>query len=462
MLTLTRPHRQIAATLAVLAFLVAPTVYVGLTAWRIHQPGHRRAVEAELSRQLGLRVSLATVRYPRPGVVAYRGVVLGREEAGRAASGPDAAELARAGAVRIRRDGRQLTMEADGLRIRGGQGADHLLGELAAMLQRLGSGASWGRISMLAPTCELAPGPDLPIYVLQDVAWTYQADGDASRLTSSCRVVRIDDQAHGDGPAPRCELALVRERRADGLHTTLTLRSTDGEPLPARVLDPFFSARDWLGPRARVAGEVVLQRSGSGPWEARFRGTLEAVDLAALAGRVAPQHRLGGLARVAVESSRWAEQPGRGPGWVEARGTITSTTPGTIGGALLDALRGQLGFRLADRVGAGSPDQQFQQLGLAFAIEPDGGIRLNGALEGPYQPDAVLVDGRSFAPLAFAPEGPATVPGLIRTLAPSDDRPEQMIPARFESLLIQRYLPAPPVDGAIRQAALDDPAPAPR
>src|SRR4051812_46789582 len=79
---LTRPHRQAIATVALVAFTVAPTVYVAMTAIKVNRPGHVRDVEIEVGRQLGVQVTLEGVRYPRPGEVAYRGVVLRQQEPG--------------------------------------------------------------------------------------------------------------------------------------------------------------------------------------------------------------------------------------------------------------------------------------------------------------------------------------------------------------------------------------------
>ncbi len=74
MLTLSRPHRQALATLAVFAFLVVPTGYVGWTCWRVQQPEHRHEVERDLSRQLGLEVTIGSLRYPQPRLMAFRQV----------------------------------------------------------------------------------------------------------------------------------------------------------------------------------------------------------------------------------------------------------------------------------------------------------------------------------------------------------------------------------------------------
>ena len=80
MFPLTRPFRQGVATAALFVFTVVPTALVGIHAWRINRPGHIRDVEIELGRQLGIQVSLEGVRYPRPGEVVYRGIVLRHEE----------------------------------------------------------------------------------------------------------------------------------------------------------------------------------------------------------------------------------------------------------------------------------------------------------------------------------------------------------------------------------------------
>ena len=80
MLTLTRPHRQVLGTVALLLATVAPTVFVGLTAWRINRPGHVHDVEAELGKRLGMKVTLEAVRYPRPGEAVCTGLVLWQPE----------------------------------------------------------------------------------------------------------------------------------------------------------------------------------------------------------------------------------------------------------------------------------------------------------------------------------------------------------------------------------------------
>ena len=79
-LNFTRPRRHVAATIALVVVTILPTIYVGYTAWRIGRPSYLREVEREVGGPLGLKVSLSSVRYPRPGEVVYRGVVIRQEE----------------------------------------------------------------------------------------------------------------------------------------------------------------------------------------------------------------------------------------------------------------------------------------------------------------------------------------------------------------------------------------------
>jgi hypothetical protein len=427
MLPITRPHRQALATLALLALSVAPTVYVAQLAWRVNRPGHRRDVEVEIGRQLGLQVTLEGVRYPRPGEVVYRGAVLWQVEPRQ----KRLAEIARAATVRLRRGDRQLTLETEGLRLHG-EGPELAMAQIGALLQHAG-GAAWDRVSLSAPTCEVElgdGGPESLRYSFRDVVGTFQADRGAPTVTASYRLV-------GDDAVNRCELVLTRDRRGKAVHTAMTFKTADGLPLPARVLDPFFASAEWLGRDAHVQGTLTLEQDGASPWGATFQGTLTDVDLAALVGRWSPEHRLSGRARIEIARARWADR------WVLAQGTLT-TGPGTISPALLRALKSEMNFRLAGPLDARRDDVPFHLLGLKFSMTDDGQILLAGGLGTEYAPDVVLVNAQRFAPLAKAPDGTANVLGLIKTLTPvPTDDPTLLLPYTPESQALQRYLPVP-------------------
>lgn len=441
MLALSRPHRHTLVTLALLAIAVVPTGYVIWTAWRVNRPSHVREVEAELGRRLNLNVSLQGVTYPRPGLVVYQGIVIRQEE--NAGKGARAAILAQAQSARLRREGRELTVEMDGLEVHGAS-PRQAIGQVNAML-RLTSGMDFDRISLSARSCSLDLGPGVGAYALGDVAGTLDVTAGSPAITASFKIKE-------DRVSPRCELTLKRGRVGASTRTDLTFKTMDGQPVSARVLDPFFSAETWLGRAARVEGELQLSQAGSADWDATFQGSILDVDLAALVGRFAPEHRLSGLARVTFESARWADQA-RGPGWVEARGELVSG-PGSIGSEFLRALQSRLKFRLDRRIDVRrAGDWEFQALGLAFGLNRSGEIRLTGGLGAEFSPGAVIVQAQRATPLVLAPEGVATVAGLIRTLVPgSDAKPDQLIPASYESQALQRYLPVLPSELGNRAA----------
>ena len=223
----------------------------------------------------------------------------------------------------------------------------------------------------------------------------------------------------------------------------MTLRTAEGLPPPASVLDPFFASGSWLGPKARVQGELTLTKVGAGDWGASFSGVLIDVDLARLVGDRVPDHRLDGLARVAVDSAEWGPRPGGpGSGWLAATGELDAG-PGRISASLLDALRAEMHFRPAEALGRlavparPAPDLPYDRLGLRFAIEPDGEIQLAGDLGDAYEPGAVLTEPEELDPLILAPEGAAHMIGLRRTLGPVDS---MLIPANFEQPFLD-YLP---------------------
>ena len=427
---MTRPNRQVVATVALLALTVAPTFYVAWTAWRISRPAHRHEVEAEIGRLLGLQASVDSVRYPRPGVVEYRGLVLRQ----------GLTEVARASVVRLRRGDRELALETGGLTVRA-DSPEAAMTQVGALLQR-SSDATYERVSLSAPECHLDLGAGVAPYRLREVVGQFVADPASPTVRASYRVV---GDPKGTGPGTRCELTLTRERQAEPIRTSLALKTMEGLPLPARVLDPFFDAAGWLGHDAKAEGVLSLRQEGSKDWEADFQGNLLDIDLAALINAHFPSHRLRGKARLAITSARWAERPGQGFGWVEARGEFTAG-PGVIGYGLIQALRTEMRFRPSAKVvrtvSAGQVDIDYHTLAFTFAMSADGEIKIEGGLGNEFDPDVVLVSGSD--PLAYAPQGVANVRGLIKTLVPvtAINRAE-MVPLTARSRILFR-LPVPP------------------
>lgn len=430
MFALTRPHRQALATLVVLVFTIAPTGYLALNVWRINQPGHVRDVEIEAGRRLGLVVALDGVRYPRPGETVLTGLTL-RQEDGR--SRAKLLEVARARVVRMKQEGRDLVVVAEGLRLRG-EGPRGVMAQVATLLRRA-NGSPVDRVTISARELHLDLGGGLG-FDLRNLAGQFQFPGDDRTPTFSASYLMPNARA-----ATRCELSLTRGQGPGGSRTTLAFQTMDGPPLPARVLDPFFASERWLGSEAKVEGTLTLRQDGSDAWQGDFSGNLLDVDLDTLAGSRFPNGRLTGRAGVAIRSARWGERPGgQGVGWVEAGGTLTAGQ-GTISTTLLRSLADQMRFRLAPRLDLSRTDLAYHGLGLRFRLTESGEIRLEGALGDDFAPGTVLARGDRATPLAFAPSGTASVRGLWNTLFPATD--DVLVPVGAETHMLN-YLPLPP------------------
>jgi hypothetical protein len=424
MFPLTRPARQGLATAALIAFTVLPTAFVAVLAWRINRPGHIRDVEIELGRQLGLQVTLEAVRYPRPAEVVYRGIVLRQDEP----RGKGLTEIARADLVRMVRGDRELTLHAVDLKLRG-ESPKQALAQLGSLIQR-SNVLPFEQMNLTAPKCQIELGQESLGFSVQDVAGAFVADRSNPMLRVAYRLAEPESRT-------QCELTLNRDRAADPVQMSLVLKTLEGVPLPARVLDVFFDTAPWLGPRAKVEGALALKQTGAKDWEAVFHGNLLDIDLATLVGKKFPRHRLAGLARVAFHTARWGERPSQGPGWLEAKGELIASH-GTVGVDLLNALAHEMRFRLSPRMARLDPrktEVEFRSLGVSFDMQANGEIHLAGALGNEFTPDTVLVSAS--APLIFAPTGTASVHGLIKTLFPvADSPPGVMVPLTSESRVL--------------------------
>ena len=418
---LTRPHRQVAATLALALFTIAPTAWVSRTVLAISRPGHARDVEAEIGRRLGVLVEIGAATHPRPDVDVLREVSLRSDDAG-------SGRIARADSIRVLRSNGEMTLRIDHLSV-GGDEASDAIGRLVTLMRRMASTGET-RINLIADRCVVTLGGR--VEALHDLAVIAQLDRATPSLSAS--YVIVDEAAR---ERTRCELAITCEAPAT---TIVAIRTMDGS-VPARVLSPFLDADSWLGNSARLDGSITLRCSDGQTWGAEFRGDLAQVDLASVVGRRFAGHRLTGVGRLAIESARWGERPaGQGPGWVGAKGTLTAG-PGSISAGLLSAMRDRMRFRLAGSDEQGGPDVDYQGLGLSFTMNGEGELMLRGALGGEYPPDAVLVQSHRASPLARAPQGAANVRGLWNTLVPSS--PENLAPAVPETHVL-RSLPLPP------------------
>jgi hypothetical protein len=432
MLPLTRPARQALATLGLLAFAVIPTSLVVYTAWSISRPSHVRLVEAEFRRELGLAVSIETVRYPKPGEVVFGGLVVRQDDNRR--TGP--AVLAKAESIRLKKNSGEVTLETLGLRVRG-DGAEILLAQMNAVLRRV-SGTGVKRVALAIPGCEIDLGPEgkTTTYRLSDVAGELLTDRGNPKATVSYRMA--DDLG-----STRCEMTYARETQNAQARTSIAFKTMEGPPINAAVLNPFFDSKSWLGAGARVWGTLTLSQLGSSEWNGQFQGDLTDVNLASLVSERFPAHRLSGKAKLTLKSARWGDRPGQGFGWVEAEGELTAGQ-GSVSPSLVRALAAEMQFRTTARVqnSEQSRDIDFRALGASFHLSPNGEIRVAGALGGEYHPDGILVALNQVSPMASAPQGTSNVRGLIKAMFPGDA--STLVPGTAESQVVQRYLPLPP------------------
>jgi hypothetical protein len=432
MFPLTRPLRQTVSTIVLLLLTVIPTAFVTAIAYRINRPGHIRDVEVELSRKLGMQASVDEVGYPQPGEVVYRGLVLRQEEP----RGKGLAEIARADVVRLTRADRELTLLLENAKFHA-ESPGLAMALLDSIIPRSNS-LPFERVALSAPTCRLDLGREDLQFAFKDVAGEFVSDPLAPTL-------KLVYHVPGAEKGSACELILTRDRRTEPFETSLSFKTTEGSPLPARMLNVFFDAEDWLGADAQVMGTLSLHQARSTDWKADFHGELSDVDLARLVGRRFPRHRLTGRARVAFEQASWGQRPdGQGPGWVQIKGELVSGQ-GAIGVELFDALAREMKFRPSPRqahMDGRKPEVDFRSLGVSFAMQSSGEIQINGALGAEFPPDAVI-SGATTA-LLSAPQGTANVHGLIKALFPvSVNNPGVMIPLTAESqVLLSLPLPA--------------------
>jgi hypothetical protein len=397
-----------------------------------------REVELELSRKLGLQVSLGSVRYPAPGQVLYEAVVVRQEEPRQ----QGLSEVARADLVRLVEDERDLVLHVENLKLRG-ESPTAAVAQLESFMQRSGP-LPFDRIHLTAPTGSIELGREDLRFTLRDIAGEFIAD----RSQPAFRVAyRLPGVAKSSGTpsslGTRCEFLFMRDRRTDTPVTSVTLKTIEGLPLPARMLRIFFDSEDWLGPNATVEGVLRLSRSGSPGWEADFEGSVHEIDLSHLVSRRFPRHRLTGRANIDLTKATWGDRPGQAAGWRELKGTL-SATPGSIGLSLLTALSREMKFRLSPRIVQLDPwktELEYRALGLSFDIRPSGEIEIRGALGDEFAPEAIVV-GPTMV-LAAAPRGTGSVHGLIKTLFPvADANPSVVVPLTPESQVLLA-LPVP-------------------
>ncbi len=417
--------KRLACRAGFLALCVLPTATVW--AWTSSWQGaaHRAAVAAQLSQNLGLRVTLADVAYPKPGLTLLEGLQLADPETGlplvqmrflEAGGGENTAALV---ASQPEIDAAQLA---------------RLWSVVDARLRESVDSQPLVRLAASEVTLHLPDGSQTLTEFLG------QLD---TRSSSTERVVSINLRLAGAAAADpiriryaRCvaDAALPTSHRplptAHYRVATLAELHTGGEAVPVWLLAGPLGVAHHLGPHARFRGSIWATETPDG-WEGELSGQFVDVDMQSLVSEQFP-HRLSGPAEITIQNARIHR--GR---LEEASGMLTAG-PGVISRSLLSAAAENLHWTAGDAAAKVATLEQYEQLALRFTIDA-GGLTVRGQCPGAVGAILTSRDG-----VLLRESGAAAVPvvALLRTLVPQS---EVQAPATRESSWLIGRLPVPEV-----------------
>lgn len=413
--------RQLRRPLCRLLFVllcVLPTLWI--CAWILvrNGPGQAQRFAQALSARIGLRVELADLRYPRPGVTEVNALKL------------------------LDPESHQVVARVERLTV-AGQEDRMLLDAWGTVVARDQLPRLWELLHqrVLRQTDEL---PDTVTLASRELTLR-DPQGDVVLRAVGGQLERIDagPKSTWRFSMPKSSelvhLALTRDRRPDRPVTRLDL-VTGTTALPCSMFRAFCPALSELGQRSTFRGNLWTQRSANG-WEGEIAGEVAEIDLEPFVGQRSI-HQLSGRAHVKLEELRFA-----GSRIEKARGTIVAG-PGDVSASLLNAA-----VRAMELVPAGqlpaSDDSTiaYRSLDMRFLIDASG-LTLHGTCGEPGS-GVVMVDSQG--PLLMQPRQPTMpVVNLVRALVP--DRQLQ-VPATRQTVSLLRVLPIPPlsarIDGAV-------------
>jgi hypothetical protein len=395
-----------------LALCVLPTL--GVLAWSNSRasPSHSADRAAELSRELGLHVSLAGVSYPQPGAALYEGVELADPET--------SAPLARMRFLESGGGGSVTALvasqpEVDALQL------GRLWHVVAERMQETNGPQPTIRLAAREATLDWPTGSQTLTDVLGEL--------DAKSGSDNERVATIGFHLAGsDAPEP---IRIRYSRRVANSHVSSQIEIHTGVvAVPCSLLTVPVGIANRLGERARFRGSLWATETADG-WSGELTGEFTEVDLQTAIAEQFPHH-LSGTASITIQTVRF-----RGGRLEEARGTLVAAQ-GVVGQSLLSSAARHL--QLSGTAGGDSNSALVPYDQLAFLFEIDStGLTIRGQCD---RPPGAIFSGGGKALLAESSGSSGYVVALLRTLVPQS---EVQVPATRESDWLMRRLPVPQV-----------------
>jgi hypothetical protein len=386
---------------------------LGVIAWSSSRSSSSHAADcaAELSRELGLRVSLAGATYPQPGNTLYEGLELGDPETGislvrmrflNVAAGENLLNLT---ASQPEIDGLQLgrLWEAVELRLRqslGPQPTVRLFAHEATL--HWSSGAQ--TIADIAGELSAKPG------------------GDGTRMAA------LSFRLAGAAVPEPIRLSYTRTLKQSRAMRQFELKSTATD-IPCSLLVAPLGIKNGLGERARFRGSISAGETAAG-WNGELSGEFKDIDLQAMVSDQFP-HQLSGTANITIDHARFEQ--GR---LIEARGTLVAG-PGIVSQSLLQSAARHLQLT-GTAIDLDRLLVAYDQLALSFNIDSSG-LSVGGKCDG--SKGAIVRRGDATL-LAEGASAPRPLASLVRMLVPTS---ELQVPATRESNWLIDHLPVPNV-----------------
>lgn len=391
------------------AFCLLPTC--GVIGWAKWLAGerHLRLHEQMLSDTIGLRVSVAEVTFPRPGVTLYRGLTIRERETGQ--------EVARLRLLEATQCEAVVDLVASQPEVK----AEYLNTIWTLVERKLRSPDSQLPTRVRLSAAEITLGLKRGAQTVIDVRGRFENTPGGAEAALTFRL------AGTEMPEP-IQVRLLRNRQVTPAASGFELHTFTSK-LPCWLVASGWPAAEQLGPGGMFRGSIWGAETSSG-WEGELAGQLTGIDLDRL---VTSQfnHKLSGSAEVIVQRARFRK------GRLEEGVARLSAGPGLIGRSLVESAIGNL-----DCSASQNPEQlprsiPYEQFCATFTVDSRGLAISGQCAHG--GPGAILVDNRGA--ILKTPTGlPQPVVNLVRTLVPQS---AVLVPATRETGFLNNFLPVP-------------------